>query len=247
VGTSSTNQGDLVLNSSVTNIGENAFNGTAYERIYLLASTSSGVSVGTFAFNFLSGQATLFVPESWDAGSYPITLNDRQYTYSTDDGTLVVMYAPTVNLTVGGAHRVSGTSDQATVNFQVDTTSTITIKDSAGNILWEGQANAGTPVSAAFTVEGSAAISGLTIVATPSVTYPAGALAQVYNTVSGTGTETFSVPAMERASTSDASVPSTTTSTLAQTADTLFLWMFLALGGIVVAGISLLVLRKKVQ
>jgi uncharacterized repeat protein (TIGR02543 family) len=53
----------------------------------------------------------------------------------------------------------------------------------------------------------------------------------------------------ETATTADAvSLPTGTTSTtLAQTADSLFPWMFLILGAVVTAGISLQVLRKKVQ
>jgi uncharacterized repeat protein (TIGR02543 family) len=193
VGTSSTNQGDLVFNSSIVLIGYGAFNNTAYTRIYLLAPIRSEVAVGGFAFNFLSGQGTLFVPESWDAGSSPITFNDGQYTYSTGNGTLVVMYAPTVDLTVGGASRIPGTSDQATIVFEADTDSTVTVKDSAGTTLCEEQASAGTPSSATFSVQEGAAESGLTIEATTSLTYPAGVQVRVYNTVSGTDRETFSV------------------------------------------------------
>jgi uncharacterized repeat protein (TIGR02543 family) len=105
------------------------------------------------------------------------------------------MYASSVDLTVDGVSRVPGASDLATVVFETDTDSTSTIKDSTGNILWAGPAYAGSPNSATFTVSGSAAIGGLTIVATTSLTYPAGAQVQVYDFVLGTGAETFSIPA----------------------------------------------------
>jgi uncharacterized repeat protein (TIGR02543 family)/LPXTG-motif cell wall-anchored protein len=200
VGTSSTNQGDLVLNSSVTTVGYGAFGGTAYTRIYLLASTSSGVAVGNYAFSFSGGKGTLFVPESWDTGSSPITFSDGQYTYSTNDGSLVVMYeSAAVDITVGSVSRVPGTSDQATVVFETDTDKDIAIKDTLGATLWSGLALAGVPVSTAppLTVQSSAAISGLTIATSTysSLTYPAGVQVQVYNTVSGTEAETFSIPA----------------------------------------------------
>jgi hypothetical protein len=190
VGTSSTNQGDLVLNSSITNIGEYAFSGTAYTRIYLLTPIRSGVTVEYHAFDFSGGQGKLYVPVGWEG----IFFSDWQYYYSADNGFLVVMY-PVAEITVDSSSRVPGTSDQATVVFETDTDSTVTIKDSAGNTLWVGPAYAGSPNSATFTVQEGVSIGGLTIETAASPTYPAGVEARPYNTVSGTDSATFDVPA----------------------------------------------------
>ncbi len=76
--------GDLVIPSQITSIGGSAFLATSFTRICLLGRVLP--KLGTKAFNFKGGQATLYVPAAFVGGN---SITDGTYTYTTADGTLV--------------------------------------------------------------------------------------------------------------------------------------------------------------
>jgi len=130
-------------------VGGNAFQGSGYAAVYLLAPGPSSVSVGSGAFVFSGGTPPLHVPASW-AGTASFSTGTE--TYSFADGSSTIMATPALS-----GVSVSRTSARsASASFASSVSGSAAVLDSSGVVLWSGPVSAGVPVTASFSGIGPA-------------------------------------------------------------------------------------------